>query len=94
MRKTKLTMDEILTAEKAADNRKRSRKQGFDKMHERDQHWKRLSNDTIMLWYVHPDQRNPGLAYEFIPEDGFALIIGGKKYVYDTEEFRRWLRWA
>lgn len=94
MRKTKLSMDEILAAEQAADNRKRSRKQGFDKMHERDQHWKRLSNDTVMLWYVHPDQRELGLGYEYIPEDSFALIIDGKKHVYNTEEFRTWLRWS
>lgn len=94
MRKSTLTQEEVLAAEKAADNRRRSRKQGFDKMYERDQHWKRLSNGVVMLWYVHPDQRPLGIAYENIPEDSFALVIDGKKYVFNLEEFRKWLRWG
>lgn len=100
-------MDEILAAEKASDDRKRSRMQGFNKMHERDQAVQVLSNGVTMLWHV-PKHLNEakdtididGKEVEIttyppsIPEDSFALVMGGKKYLFDLEEFKTWLRWA
>lgn len=81
----------------AADERRRTRKMGFDKMHERDQAWRRLSNGTTMLWHV-PKDRHPigllGPVMPNVPEDKFALVINGKEILFDTEEFRKWLRWA
>lgn len=100
-------MDEILAAEKASDDRKRSRMQGFNKMHERDQAVQVLSNGVTMLWHV-PKHLNAAVGtYNIngeeveittyppnIPEDSFALVMGSKKYVFNLEEFKTWLRWA
>lgn len=51
-RKSTLTFEEIQAAEEASDNRRRSRNQGFQKMHERDKATHLLSNDATMLWHV------------------------------------------
>lgn len=83
MGKTKLTSDEILEAEKAKDERVKSRNRGYSKMKERDQGWQRLhctNARAVLLWGVQ--------------EDRFALDIEGKKYIFDTEDFRKALRWA
>jgi hypothetical protein len=107
MRKSKLTFDEILKAEQASDARHQSRKQGFAKMHERDQAMQTLSNGVTMLWYVDRELNKQegtisidGKDTEItvyppqIPEDSFALVIEGRKHIFNTEEFRKWLRWA
>lgn len=96
MRTTKLTSEEIQAAEKASDDRKRSRGQGFAKMYERDAVMTRLSNGTLMLWHVDPKQvkTSAGGVWPNIPEDKFMLVIDGKEHYFDTEEFRKSLRWA
>lgn len=108
MRNTNLTADEIFAAEKAADDRRRSRNQGFAKMHERDQAVQLLSNGATMLWHVNQEDnkntssftREDGTVVEMvvyppeIPEDSFGLLLDGKKYIFNLEEFRKWLRWA
>lgn len=108
MRNTKLTADEIHAAEEASENRRLSRGQGFKKMHERDKAVQLLSNGAVMLWHVPRElgkqQSNftgeNGEIVEVvvyppeIPEDSFGLIIDGKKYLFNLDEFRKWLRWA
>lgn len=106
MKKTNLTFEEIQTAEKAADDRRKSRKTGFEKMIERDESMHRLSNGVVMLWHVNRDLMYPyisgtdseGQEYKVyqptVPEDSFGLSIDGKVYLFNLEEFRRSLRWA
>lgn len=91
MRKSKLTAAEIQAAEKAVEERKQSRKSGFDKMKERDLGHARLhdynrSEEVWMHWGF--------------DDTLFRLEIkGGKNHpalelVFDAEEFRRSLRWV
>jgi hypothetical protein len=96
MRKSTLTQEEIFAAEKAADDRRQSRNQGFIKMYERDSVMRHLSNGTTMLWHVDPKQVKmpPGGVWPNIPEDSFMLIVDGKEHLFNLEEFRKWLRWA
>ena len=90
------TADEMFAAEKAADDRRQSRKAGFDKMLERDSVMHRLSNGVMMLWSVDPKMvKGSGYAvHPNIPEDKFMLVIDGKEHYFDTDEFKTWLRWA
>lgn len=107
MRKTKLTFEEVQAAERASDDRKRSRSQGFAKMHERDQSVQLLSNGARMIWYVEKEANkyegfynNDGKRVGVttyppnIPKDSFGLILDKKTYIFNTEEFRKWLRWS
>jgi hypothetical protein len=96
MRHAQITSEEIQAAEKASEERKQSRKQGFTKMYERDSVMRRLSNGTLMLWHVDPElvKTPPGGVWPNIPEDKFMLVIDGKEHYFDTQEFKRWLRWA
>jgi hypothetical protein len=96
MLKRSLTTDEILAAEQAAEDRKQSRKAGFNKMLERDAVMHRLSNGVIMLWSVDPKmvKTTAGGTWPNIPEDKFMLVIDGKEHYFDTGEFSQWLRWA
>lgn len=96
MRSAKLSVDEVQEAEQAAEDRKQSRKQGFAKMYERDSVMRRLSNGITMLWHVDPElvKTPPGGVWPNIPEDKFMLIVDGKEHYFNTEEFRKWLRWA
>lgn len=96
MKTSKQTADEIYAAEKAADDRRISRGQGFAKMYERDAVMRRLSNGVTMLWHVDPAQvkTTAGGVWPNIPEDKFILVVGGKEYYFNTEEFRNALRWA
>ena len=90
------TADEMFAAEKAADDRRQSRKAGFDKMLERDSVMHRLSNGAMMLWSVDPKQvkLQAGGTWPNIPEDKFMLVIDGKEHLFDTDEFKKWIRWA
>lgn len=113
-RHSKLTFEEIQAAEEASDNRRRSRAQGFQKMHERDKAVQLLSNDALMLWHVPRDLMkatesfvaSDGSIYEVttypenIPQDSFGLELKCKdckkknRYIFNLEEFKKWLRWA
>lgn len=107
MRTSNITAEEIQAAEKASEDRRRSRSQGFDKMHERDRAYQQLSNGTTMLWHVNKELIKQEGTTEVggkvvdvkiypptIPEDSFALVIEGKTHLFNLDEFRRWLRWA
>lgn len=108
MRQHTQTFDEIQEAEEAAENRRRSRNQGFKKMHERDKGVQLLSNNAVMIWHV-PKELNKeefyflddtGQTVEIVvyppdvPSDSFGLILDGKRYIFNLDEFRRHLRWA
>lgn len=97
MRASKLSIDEIVKAEKAKDDRQRSRAKGFSKMHERDEGMVRLSNGVLMMWPVpEPEYPDKG-AHVYprrVPEGMFVLKLGDESYLFDAEEFRRSLRWV
>lgn len=102
MKTTKLSAEEIQAAEKAADDRRRSRSQGFVKRNERDAAVKVLSNGVIMHWHVHKDQReesgdvllDDGTKIKIttyrgynIPEDSFLLEFRNKHGETETHMF-------
>ena len=100
MRKGKLASDEIYKAEKAKDDRQRSRAKGFGKMRERDAGYAQLSNGVIMEWPIPGDWSEPSAegiqtwTGNQIPEGMFVLKVGDRAVMFDTEEFRGSLRWA
>jgi len=99
MRRANLSAEEILKAEKAVDDRRNSRKRGYSKMHERDAGFAHLSNGVDMLWPV-PEiwsEEVGGIStlnVSKVPEGYFVLKLGEKTWLFNTEEFRRHLRWA
>lgn len=93
MRKSKISAEEAHAAEKAAAERKETRNTGFSMMHTRDKGYHVLSNGVSIIWPT----RREGADYEAIvrvDEGKFVLEIDGKKTVFDTDEFRQYLRWA
>lgn len=108
MRQSRLTFEEIQAAEQASEKRRQSRNQGFRKMHDRDRAHQKLSNGITMLWHVdrelNKDEshivREDGTVVDItvypqdVPEECFGLVIDGKRYLFDLDEFRKWLRWA
>lgn len=104
MRHSKLTAEEILKAEQAADDRRRSRAKGYKKMRERDAGGARLSNGVIIEWgrdnQVWETETSDGkpitvvLAGSGIPEGMFRLTVGREVRLFNAEEFRRHLRWV
>lgn len=98
MRHAKVDAEEILKAEKAKDDRQRSRKNGYSMMSQRDAAYARLRNfnggDVIMQWHVPKEQREDGLGYSGVPDGMFSLKIGKELVVFDAEEFRKYLRWV
>jgi len=93
-RKTKLTKEDIFQAEKAKDNRVRSRKQGFEKMHERDKGYQYLKSldgkETLMFW---PPTLGKGSG-RHVPEGYFIISIDGHEAILSREEFGRCFRWV
>lgn len=99
MRSSKLSAEEILKAEKAKDDRKRSRGRGFSKMRERDSGHALLSNGAWISWNIPgewSDEVNGISTFtgNNVPPGMFLLQIGNEKKLFDAEEFRKWLRWA
>lgn len=93
MTKKPMTSDEILAIEKAADDRRQNRRNGFELMDIRDQGWHRLSNGVTISWHT-PKPTGDNYIWRYIPEGTFELQVNGEKILFDAEEFRRWLRWA
>lgn len=93
MRNSKITAEDALATELAANDRKESRATGFAKMHERDKGYEHLSNGVSIIW---PTRREPAEyeALRRVPEGNFVLVVDGKDYLFDTDEFRQQLRWA
>jgi hypothetical protein len=97
LRHGKLSADEVLRAEKARDDRIRSRNKGFAKMHERDEGMALLNNGVLMLWpVVEPEASDKGVHVypRRVPEGKFVLKIGEETRLFDAEEFRSFLRWV
>lgn len=98
MRRSKVSAEEILKAEKAKDDRQRSRKNGYSMMSQRDAGWSRLRDynggrSVVMQW--HTDRElEPGEIRANIPDGKFTLLVNGELVAFDAEEFRRSLRWV
>ena len=93
MRKSKISSEDAMAAEIAANEQKENRKAGFQKMHERDRGYERMSNGVSILW---PTNREPAEyeALRNIEPGTFVLVVDGKEVLFDTDEFRQHLRWA
>jgi hypothetical protein len=99
MRHGNQSADEILAAEKAKDDRQKSRKRGYGLMTTRDQGQVVLTNGVKMYWPVPRQEPPPGYKGVWvypraIPENQFILDVDGKEIIFDAEEFRKWLRWC
>lgn len=89
MKKDNLTFEEIQAAEEASENRRRSRNEGFLKMHERDKAVQLMSNGATMLWHVPKELNKDSSWYRNddgelteivvyapdVPEDSFGLEL-------------------
>lgn len=97
MRKSSLTQDEILEAEKAKENRKQKRAGGLGLAKARDAGSHELSNGVTIKWHVpRPVFPDDGI-YVYpaeVPDGKFVLTLDGKNELFDGEEFRKWLRWV
>lgn len=94
MRRGNLSHEEIIKAEKAKDDRQRSRAKGFSKMRERDAGWGKLrdyarGSGVIMLWGFDHHADNSGV-FKLVIDDGTREI----EVVLNAEEIRRYLRWV
>jgi hypothetical protein len=87
--------NEILNAEKAESDRRTGRNNGYGLMRERDRGWARLSNGALIQWHTPRPKITSELPdyYVFPPSIPPTMVaIDGK--LYDTEDLRKWLRWA
>ena len=89
MRRSKLRAQELEEAELAEHNRQQSRKDGLSMVEVRDRGWVRLSNGSVLEWPVDRELRE-GEARSRISRGSFKL--NGR--LYDSDEFRKWERWA
>lgn len=89
--------DDIAEAEKAKSERAYNRGRAFRIMELRDKGWAKLKNynggEVVMLWHV-PGDLEEGEVRTIIPPDRFLLRIDNITLAFDTEEFKKWLRWA
>ncbi len=79
-------------AEIEAAERQDRRKDGFGLMAIRDRGWGRMSNGVVMVWPVN-DPVDKTIV-NGVPDNHFLLDIKGNKYLFEAEEFRRFLRWV
>lgn len=93
MRKSKISAEEMEASLLAEDKRKKDRANAFGLMSVRDRGWVELQNGAVMEWPVvaEPEDYVPR---SVIPEGSFLLHIKGETYAFDTDEFRKFLRWA
>lgn len=94
MRRSKLKAEEIEQLDRAEDDRRRSRKNGYSLMEDRDRGGMRLSNGAIIEWHVPKERRTDGVCYSGIESGNFILNIEGQKAVFSADEFRKWVRWV
>ena len=87
MRQSKQTAQEIEQIERAEADQRSSRNRGLSMMEIRDRGWVNLSNGIKMFWDA---EDSPVM----VPGNHFLLQVGGRRYCFDAEEFRKWLRWA
>jgi len=97
MRKANVDSSEIEQAEKYEYNRQAKRNKAFGLMDIRDRGWAKIPTkngvETVMLWHSAADLEEL-VPRRHIPEDMFALEVGGKFVLFNVEEFKQWLRWA
>lgn len=86
MRQSRLTSEEIIKAEQEADERKRSRANGYSLMKVRDRGYAELRT-----YYSSPRAK---MRWGVDDSNFFELTIGKEKAVFDAEEFRKYLRWV
>lgn len=102
MIKTRLSEQEV--AELDETKQKESRKGGFKLMSVRDMGYHKLSNGITIFWHHPKRESQPGklpdgteiitIASPKVPVGKFGLKIDSKVVVFDTEEFRKFLRWC
>lgn len=97
MRRVKASAEEIIKAEKAKDDRQRSRSNGYSMMHQRDVGISWFSNGVGFRWKTvrDNDELEEGEFRMAPPPEGkFVLVVRGESILFDAEEFRRQLRWV
>ena len=84
---------EIEEIEKAEADRKTSRRNGLSLASIRDRGWIRLNNGALLEWNVDRELEE-GEARRIVPKGHFVLTDNNKSMLFNTEEFRKWLRWC
>ena len=89
MRSSQTSALDLEEQEFSKERQKHSRKGGLSLMEVRDRGYGKVyemkGNDVTLIWGVRDD-----LAHENL----FKLKIGRQEYIFDAEEFRKFLRWA
>lgn len=91
------TAADIQAAEKAQDERRFKRGRAFRTIELRDQGWAKLKDyngsEVVMFWHS-PEELEDGEVRKQVSPEKFLLLAHGKILAFDTEEFRKVLRWA
>jgi hypothetical protein len=98
MQKSKQTPEEIEAIERAADNRRISRNNGFSLMSVRDRGWVTISEmrtgEVNLFWHIDRPLVD-GEVRVNVPPGMIRIDMGGDKWLlFDAEELRKFLRWA
>lgn len=108
MRKSKISASEMEERELTEYNRLHKRGRALNLARVRDRGWVRLKNNVVMLWPVDKElgktvstitledgEKLTVTTYPpYVPDGHFTLEIDGKRHMFDTDEFRKFLRWA
>ena len=98
MRKTSLSNQEI--AELDEFNKGQTRKSGLDLIPVKERGFARLSNGAKVYWHHTPRDSEPSqdgivtVASPRVPDNHFGIEYKGELITFNSEELRRWLRWA
>jgi len=97
MRKTSLSNQEI--AELDEFNKGQTRKSGLDLIPVKERGFAQLSNGAKVYWHHTPRDSEEvngivTVATPRVPDNHFGIEFNGELITFNSEELRRWLRWA
>jgi hypothetical protein len=89
MRKSQTSALDLEEQELAEHRQKESRRGGLSLVELRDRGWARVrevkGREATFIWGVKDD---------LAAENLFKIKVGKEEYIFDAEEFRKYLRWA
>lgn len=94
MRKSKISASDMEKRDLLEYERSHKRNRVYKELiPEKDKGWVRLSNGVVFLWHTDRELAE-GELRDHVPSGSFVLAIDSKKYAFDLDEFRKWLRWC
>lgn len=100
MRRSTLTAEELQTAERAAEDRRQGRTNGYSLMEIRDRGYadvRSVAGDDMMVrWHRqrNPELREGEVRTVNVPEGMVWLEIGDEYGLFRVDDLQKWLRWA